>query len=225
MKQKQYLLSLGLPRCGSNYIYDSIETDFEKSHWMFYQPTHILKGWRIFKDDIKIEDIFSFAIVRNPFDLLVSIYRFLHQYDNVMSASENRESFKEWLRETIFTPRNGYPNKYFLFFSMFGEDSLSPINYIGRLETIDEDLEKVAQLNHREYKPGKPSNKSKRKPYQEYYDEESYGWVEKTYHRELTLFGYDREGITHPMVSGHYEDGLPLWYAHNADKLRIKTNV
>jgi hypothetical protein len=129
------------------------------------------------------DEYFKFAFFRNPWDRMVSIYKYLenahrsHQ-DFAVDYLKGTKSFKDYIV-------NG--NHYGL-----QVDFLRDISnfYIGKFENLQEDFNFVCdkigiprqQLPHK--------NKSKHKHYTEYYDDETRQIVAKKYAKDIEHFGY-----------------------------------
>lgn len=222
------LFSLGIPRCASNYIYEALKPDYNQEHYTFNLPEGLQGHWKPMPKSYDESDTFTVAFVRNPFDLLVSTYEWNRVHENVMKAAPMDKGFKEWLRQTIFEPQVGYPNNKFLFFQMFDGIGRCKVDYVGRVETIDEDLQRVAEMTGRRYTKGNRLNTSNRKLFNDYYDSESEQWVAIHYIREFSIFGYsllDQMGdfvnirALLPNFKGEVE------YDWATDKLTIEKNV
>lgn len=146
-------------------------TRFADKHWsaIMYQQKY--------KKNYK--DYFKFAFVRNPWDRMVSNYKWLRLIDWIDC------SFDKWIAD----PSWGF-NAY-SYERMICDNSGSIIvDYIGRFETLQQDFDTVCdkigipkqQLPH--------ANKTEHKHYTEYYDEETKQFIAKKYARDIELFGY-----------------------------------
>lgn len=129
---------------------------------------------------------FSFAIVRNPWDWQVSLYKYMlkntaHHQHELAKGFGNFDEYIRWrcAEEVRF-------QKDFI----YSEDGELLVNYVGRFETIDDDFEKIC--SHIGISASLPKlNVSNSKPYQDYYNKETEELVRKTFHTDITLFGYD----------------------------------
>jgi len=97
-------------------------------------------------------DSLRFSIVRNPFDVLVSMYFFRYPYNPVpqnaklfpdISWSEFVKTFcnsnEEWL------PQVRSPMKQFMFFQMFDDEGACCAHEVLRMETLDDDLVRMCK--------------------------------------------------------------------------------
>jgi hypothetical protein len=97
----------------------------------------------------KFKEYFSFGFVRNPFDLLVSLYSYILQ-DRYHFAHEkiSKMSFKEFVEIEI----SGEPITQFQFMAN-ATGSKIMVDYIGKFESLDEDILKIQEqleLGHTE---------------------------------------------------------------------------
>jgi hypothetical protein len=143
----------------------------------------------IYKEFPFIKDYFKFAIVRNPFDWVVSWYFFRK---NITNKNNTRDiSFKEWLVDQNSSAYNfkGIGLTLSQYDIISGDGSIN-IDFIGRFENLQGDFDTVCdkigiprqELRHR--------NKSKHKHYTEYYDDETRQIVSDKYAKDIEYFGY-----------------------------------
>lgn len=131
------------------------------------------------------EDYVTFAIVRNPFDRLLSMYMYLKDFKWYPEAMKdaNRLQFNEWVLqilkivppEALLIPQCDY----------LKED----IDHIFRFEEFHE-VEKFLQgygVVHGLHRLNGTSHGS----YREYYDDASREFVEKIYNKDLVRFEYE----------------------------------
>lgn len=126
------------------------------------------------------DSYFKFAVVRNPFDMMVSRYYFRRQRDPT-----NDISFREYC--LAWNEDDNYNR-----ISISGRPAM---NYIMRYEHLQEDLETVCKHLGIPYNPERlPSFKSQYRPanddYRKHYDRETRAHVERVFARELKAFGY-----------------------------------
>ncbi len=137
-----------------------------------------------------IEGMSVLAVVRNPFDLLVSFYE-MQKRDGVPTP------FREALEFYARRPRmdNVQYGREFLFAQLFSTSGRLIVDYIARQETLGADLDNVARLWNLERHGGEARNVGKHQSYRTYYNEDLRAVVERTWGRELKLFGYSFSGL------------------------------
>ena len=129
-------------------------------------------------------EYYKFAVVRNPWSLVVSFYHW---------RTRNHDfQFKDWILEGDYVPYNPFLIRE----GMTNLDYISDkngniiIDNICRTETLQEDFNTICdkigiprqQLPH--------SNKTKHKHYTEYYDDETREIVAEKYAKDIEYFGY-----------------------------------
>jgi len=143
----------------------------------------------------KFFDYYKFVFVRNPYDLMVSLYFYISQSKNHIDyAKVSDMSFKEFLVWYISkTP----PLQ--LDFIRHPKTKEIIVDYIGKFETLDKDIDciqrklelnTVKNLTHLN-----PSSKRKSKDFRAYYDEETKSMVGSYFKEDLDVLGYDFNGI------------------------------
>jgi hypothetical protein len=161
-------------------------------------------------------EYFKFAFVRNPWDRLFSAYRFLMvggwNDDDRQWATENIIAFQGFsdFVEKWLTPQNAQSMIHFWPQWQFvcSRRLRIAIDYLGYLETIEEDFSHVcrrlgieAQLEHR--------NASARADYREHFTDRARSVVERVYREDIELFGYGFDGIERRRVISVDHRGRP----------------
>ncbi len=130
------------------------------------------------------DSYFSFAMVRNPWDLHVSIYHYVLKTPRHARHAQFKalKGFDEYLElrisEGMKTQRDGL-------FS--GDEQL--VDYIGRFETIEADFNAIcARIGVTLSLP--VLNVSKTQPYQSYYTKATADMVAKQFEADIQQFGY-----------------------------------
>lgn len=193
------ICSLGIPKTASTYCHSLFKGLEERRHYTCGQsldtegidrPVDKFWGVQSYVD-------YTFAFVRNPFDLLVSMFEGSRHIINGIGLQPHHnenEEFGTWLKRVV-KEDIGYPGKRSLFFMLFKEDGSSGVNYIGRFEELDKHLYIIADDIGQEYKPWYKINDSARKAYHHYYDNELKELVERTWGQDLEVFGYQFEPV------------------------------
>lgn len=145
-----------------------------------------------------IDNYFTFTIVRNPWDRLLSAFHFLKQggmnkKDKVFSSkeliayNEFDEFIKGWLtRENIWKHHHFKPQYHYV----LDKRNKVSLKFIAFLENIEEDFAYIGnQLGITDTLPG--LNRSQHKSYIDYYNPETKKIVEEVYAEDILLFGYN----------------------------------
>lgn len=159
-----------------------------------YYPPHASAQWLRRRIGAGLYDkAFSFAIVRNPFDQLVSRYEYIRlKSSHHAHEAANRLDFKEFLKYQRRRNINYFrPQLYYV-----SDSSGSVIvSKLYRFEDFDSVLPDVCQrlgLPAPEAVPHK--NSSKRESLVKYYDDETIDMVRKSFRADLQTFGYEFPG-------------------------------
>ncbi len=140
-------------------------------------------------------EYFSFAFLRNPWDLMVSSYHWWKQkapniiYHRRKARKVTRMDFGEFVRSKF--------GKYMInercgeLFDWISENGEIIVDYVGKVETLNYDWKKICKKNSLDCVEIPHINKSERKPYREYYDEETKRLVAERFHKTIELFGYE----------------------------------
>ena len=130
------------------------------------------------------DEYFKCAFVRNPWDRMVSIYKYLEK------CHQSQQDFaKDYLNGTTFF------KDYVVNGNHYGSQvgSLCAVSnfYLGRFENLQEDFNTICDKIGipRQELPHK--NKTKHKHYTEYYDDETKQIVAEKYAKDIEYFGYE----------------------------------
>ena len=134
------------------------------------------------------DDFFKFAIVRNPFDWQVSLYSYIKRRKTHFEYNHVKDkSFGEYLRWRV-------KKENIRTLSDFVTDDHNNliIDSYGKLENIDEYFDSIK--NRLGVSDSLPHvNKTKHKPYQDYYNEELKKLIEIHFAEDLERFDYKFE--------------------------------
>ena len=136
---------------------------------------------------------YKFSIVRNPWDKAVSQFHYMQKREDLRDyiGMDKGGSFKKYLELTQKRVHVQWDKQHRFLVSDHGE---LMVDFVGRFENFNKDVRKVLsqlslfalQIPH--------MHRSRRRPYQEYYDGESREFVASIYHTDIDLFGYSFEG-------------------------------
>ncbi len=132
------------------------------------------------------DEMFKFAFVRNPWDLLVSSYHYVrttpahHRHREVIAL----DGFETYLRY------EAQARRYRQAHQLCDERGRLLMDFVGRFERLQQDFAAVCErlglalsLPH--------VNATPRRPYTEYYDDRAQSLVAEHWARDIELFGYE----------------------------------
>lgn len=134
---------------------------------------------------------FTFAFTRNPFDRLLSAYKYLrgggsHKGDAEIgkTLSNNFNSFVLKDLNDIICRLHFRPQMHYI-------EDINLFNFIGKFENLQEDFNTVCDNISISHIKLPHLNKSKHKHYTEYYTDETKQIVAEKYAKDIEQFGYD----------------------------------
>ncbi len=93
---------------------------------------------------------FTFSIVRNPADRLLSTFNFLKQWEGTPSELKSKlfefDSFNDFVLSEVWKRRPGPDNIFFPQSHWLCDKSGLLVNYFGKLETLDESLSFIYEV-------------------------------------------------------------------------------
>jgi hypothetical protein len=192
----------------------SIEESFEIAHRDFRtENREILQGW-IHSEDLKshgflsptlqhltandlrkilpdetFNSYFKFAIVRNPWDRMVSQYLFHRKFYHLIAKKEADEdlSFDEFLRNL----NSFVMQEQFEFVTDDNGESL--VDFIGRFENLENDFKIICKRIGISERLLPHTNTTKHTHYSRYYTEETKELVQQLFPTDIEIFGYQFE--------------------------------
>jgi hypothetical protein len=152
----------------------------------FEAPTHDHRTAEEYRQILgdRFDDFFSFAIVRNPWDKMVSQYRF-----NAHKWVGPDVSFDEYIRYFYAGGRVSRYSPFHLPYLVDGEGNVI-VDYLGRFEALEETMRYVYEQLNLPYRPLPHENRSVRDDYRAYYDDDTAEIVSKLFAEEIALFDY-----------------------------------
>lgn len=142
------------------------------------------------------DDYFSFAIVRNPWDLMVSCYEWwLQKADRYPHIREQADavrrlgSFEAFLRSPWGSQRINQFNGDIEDWYMDGDRQI--VDFIARFEHLDEDWPEICRRIGVEPFPIAHENRTQRRDYRSYYTDETRALVAHRFARTIERFGYE----------------------------------
>lgn len=178
-----------MPFC-VNSLPDNINLVLKKLHILNFDPQpypdHIRASQLIKRMGKRaFNSYFSFAIVRNPWDWQVSLYRYMlqepaHGQHQLVKSLGSFEQYIEWrIAKDLKFQRD-------FIYSFSGEKQ---VNFIGRFENLERDFQTVC--SHLGISASLPKlNVSGSIPYQEYYTPRTREIVYQAFEPDISLFEY-----------------------------------
>jgi hypothetical protein len=144
------------------------------------------------------DDFYHFSFVRNPWDRLVSCWfdkvkvrnHFRMESSTYHQCAESFPAFVEWVVAQDLTLANEH---YRLATSLI---DLAAVDFIGRVENLDQDLAIVAERIGLGPAEAPQRNVSGKRDYRSYYNYSTRTLVGEAYRRDVEVFGYDFNGLS-----------------------------
>ena len=143
---------------------------------------------------------YVFTFVRNPWDRLVSAFFYLNEGGRNLSDKADSKKylrkyqgdFETFIKEGIAEGK-ALKQLHLKPQSVWVCDDKGNllVDYIGRFESLQEDLDRISKEIGIPFKPLAHTNGSSHKHYQDYYTEETKAIVVEAYKKDIELFNYD----------------------------------
>ncbi len=159
-------------------------------------------------DQATFDELFKFSFVRNPWERIVSEYRYRNYF--------HHRSFRDFLQHRL--PQPGWSDKYRHIMPQYDmlhdADGQLQVDFVGRFENLQADFARVctrlgiadSKLPHRNPSDKKSRNLKRRlrnwlyrngenskHGYVEFYDAATIDIVRRLYHRDIKAFGYPEQ--------------------------------
>lgn len=161
-----------------------------------YAKHHKAREMKRLLGDAIWNDYFSFAFIRNPWDLMVSSYNWWLQKARQYSWLKNDCDRIEQMGNFDTYIRSHYGQKLINQFEgslsdWVAEDGKVIVSYVAKFERLHEDWQEVCKRLNAEHQPLPHLNPTKRKPYTEYYTPETRQMVADRFKWVIDNFGYE----------------------------------
>jgi hypothetical protein len=162
--------------------------NFEKSEIYGHAP---YKAYTDYCEHYK--EYFTFTIVRNPYDKMVSQYKYFTESQNAKPTKKVKEyfkgyTFKKFLKKFYTKPYVGDSTHRIIYMDML--HPVDQIDFIGRFENLQEDFDIICEKIGIPQQQLPHNNKTEHKHYTEYYDDETREIVAEKYAKDIEYFGY-----------------------------------
>lgn len=144
------------------------------------------------------KEYFTFAFIRNPWDMIVSYYEYYKQYmsqlkglkdtdkNRVQASQKSFDDFFDILCIKQKATAKWINNRILI-------NDYNALDFVGKFEIIQEDFNTIAQkILGKDYQTIEVphENKTKRKPYQQYYNETQKQWIEENFAKIIEMGKY-----------------------------------
>jgi len=159
----------------------------------FYIKYHYHTTHRKLLESDKYKNYYKFSFTRNPYDKMVSEFKWFTDQSNEWNSPDCRKYYKgvdfKTFVNKFLTLHPGDPYHLYSQYSIL--TPLKRIDFIGRFENLQEDFDIVCNKIGISKQKLPHTNKSKRKHYTEYYDDETRAIVAQKYAKDIEYFGYE----------------------------------
>ena len=169
-----------------------------------FQRHSCAKDYQSYLKDIIFKEYFKFTVVRNPWDLIVSLYSMITKRQELGHEHEiktfGKNTFEKFVKQLVFEKHisgSGLPTNYSESF-----DSMCQLNWIKdlsneicmdhiiRFENLQEDFNIVCDKIKIPKTKLPNRNPTKHKHYTEYYDAEAREIIAEKYAEDIEYFNY-----------------------------------
>jgi hypothetical protein len=135
---------------------------------------------------------FTFCVVRNPWDKVVSHYCF-RVATNQTGLADAHLGFDDWVRACYRDRDQRYYDKPMMFMPQLDwitdRDGCVLVDFVARFEHLAQDMERVKETTGRQFAL-EHLNKTHRRHYRSYYDEATRTIIGDWFKRDIDAFGY-----------------------------------
>lgn len=203
-KSKHPLIFIHIPKCAGGSIKYFFNITSEDSNNFGH------RNLKFYSKNAEIKNFFKFVSLRNPWDRLVSLYKFRidnserHGGNYWKKIKKSKMNFKDWIVYLEQAPKINrfFHQNYIDFISYNGNIK---IDYIINFHDLNNDFKFIKILStakNRNTKMGLHKkqlqcHKSNHKNFKHYYNSKTIEIVAKIHKRDIDLFGYDFDNYKH----------------------------
>lgn len=186
VSDKHRVIFIHVPKCAGTSM-ESYLKDFEFYIEGGYHATH-----REFLQNNKYKNYYKFSFVRNPYDKMVSEFKWFTDQSNEWNTPYCKKYYKDVDFKTFVNKFiTSHPGDRYHLYSQYSIlRPLKGINFIGRFESLQEDFNTVCEKIGIPQQKLSHDYKSKHKCYTEYYDNKTRQIVSEKYCKDIEYFGY-----------------------------------
>jgi len=136
---------------------------------------------------------FSFAIIRNPWDKVVSQYK----YRTLINDTQLRNTpiaFNEWVKRVFLDNDPIYYDEPIMFMPQLNwvvdENGKIIVDFIGRFENLDNDWSIICEKLNKPNLKLPHVKKTEKKDFRSYYNDQSIDIIAQFFRRDIDEFGY-----------------------------------
>ena len=141
----------------------------------------------------KWRECFTFAVVRNPWDKVVSHYSYRVE-TNQTGMGDGKMGFADWVRESYGRRNPVFHDKPLMFMPQVDwisdEKGRILVNFVARFENLQADFDTVCERIGRQQVPLPHRKQSKHGDYRDLYDAETRGIIGDWFRRDIEQFNY-----------------------------------
>jgi hypothetical protein len=169
--EKYDLFFIHIPKTAGTSINTALEIEPEKRGHRSLSDLY-----KLYKDAVQKTP--CFAVARNPWDRVVSLYEFRKQ------KGYHSMTFKDWLRRGVRAKYEWTP------FSAMTSSDIEKRVQVLRYENLREEWTVFAKKNRIVQNELPVLNTSNRKAYRDYYDEEDKAYIQEFFKKDIELLDY-----------------------------------
>lgn len=204
---QENFMFIHIPKTGGTSINKALEKHAIAAQKKYYRTQFIkhakAKDIKKILGDKVYAKYFSFAFVRNPWDLMVSSYHWWRQKAEAVNrvsglyrgfGEPDINKIKSMSFDDFITSKygRGYINEHKgEIFDWISEDGEIIIDYVGKLETLQEDWQYICSKTGLPFINLSHSNYTKREHYRTYYSEHTRELVAARFRRTIEQFEYE----------------------------------
>ena len=136
----------------------------------------------------KLELYFKFGFVRNPYDRILSEFKYAKRIYSKFKSNFNGFVKRGWGNSRRHSTIKQHIRPQYEF--LYDTDGKCLVDFIGRFENLQEDFNIICDKIKIPHQELPHRNKTKHKHYTEYYDDEIREIVAKKYAKDIEYFGY-----------------------------------